>query len=76
MRHLGTVRSFDATTGNGSIEAGRDGELIGFQKGAVIWQRSVDPTSGQRLSYEVAIKEGEARAVKLRNAPSAIGAHE
>jgi cold shock CspA family protein len=68
MRHLGTVKSFDATTGHGSIQPVRDGELIGFQKGAVLWHRSVDPISGQRLSYEVAITEGEARAVKLRNA--------
>ena len=68
MRHFGTVKCFDATTGRGSIQPGRDGELIVFQKGAVLWHRSVDPASGQRLSYEVVIREGEARAVKLRNA--------
>jgi len=67
MRHFGTVKSFDATTGHGSIQRGREG-LIGFQKGAVIWHRSVDPISGQRFSYEVTISEGEARAVKLRKA--------
>jgi len=68
MRHFGTVKSFDATTGHGSIQRGREGQLIGFQKGAVIWHRSVDPISGQRFSYEVIISEGEARAVKLRKA--------
>jgi CspA family cold shock protein len=68
MRHFGTVKSFDATTGRGSIQPGRTGEIIGFQKGAALWQRSVDPVSGQRLSYEVALTDGGARAVKLRNA--------
>jgi len=67
MRHFGTVRSFDATTGRGSIQPGGAGEFIGFQKGAALWQRSLDPFSGQRLSYEVALTDSGARAVKLRN---------
>lgn len=68
MRHFGTVKSFDATTGHGSICPSRAGGLIGFQKGTALWQRSVDPVPGQRLSYELALKDGGARAVKLRNA--------
>lgn len=66
MRYFGTVKSFDETRGRGSIESGRGHEEIGFEKGAVIWRRSVDPIVGQLLSYEVGIREGHARAVKLR----------
>lgn len=32
-----------------------------------MWRRSVDPTPGQRLSYEVGIRNGRTRAVNLRN---------
>ena len=67
MRHFGTVRSFDATTGRGSIRSGGPGRFIGFQKGAALWQRSLDPVFGQRLSYEVALTDSGPRAVKLRN---------
>lgn len=75
MRHFGTVKAFDATTGHGSICPSRAGGLIGFQKGAALWQRSVDPVSGQRLSYELALTNSGARAVKLRMLASAIEAH-
>ena len=68
MRYFGTVKSFDATTGHGSIQPSRAGRLIGFQKGVALWQRSVDPVSGQCLSYEMDLTDGGARAVKLRNA--------
>ena len=75
MRHFGTVKSFDATTGHGSICPSRAGGLIGFQKGPALWQRSVDPVSGQRLSYELILTDGGARAVKLRMLACAIEAH-
>ena len=71
MRYFGTVKSFDATTGHGWIQPSRAGRLIGFQKGAALWHRSVDPVSGQLFSYEVALTEGGARAVKLRALASA-----
>jgi cold shock CspA family protein len=66
MRCFGTVKSFDERRGSGSIEPERGHEDIGFEKGAVIWRRSVDPTPGQRLSYEVEIADGRTRAVNLR----------
>jgi cold shock CspA family protein len=75
VRHFGTVKSFNTTTGRGSICPSRAGGLIGFQKGAALWQRSVDPVPGQRLSYELALKNRGARAVKLRMLASAIEAH-
>jgi cold shock CspA family protein len=67
MRYFGTVNSFDGTRGHGSIQPERSREEIGFEKGPVIWRRSVDPTPGQRLSYEVAIRDGRMRAVRVRN---------
>jgi len=66
MRYFGTVKSFDETRGRGSIQPEQGHEEIGFEKGAVIWRRSVDPTPGQRLSYEVRIRDGVTRAVNLR----------
>ena len=66
MRYFGTVKSFDETRGRGSIEPERGHEEIGFEKGAVTWRRSVDPIVSQLLSNEVGIREGHARAVKLR----------
>jgi cold shock CspA family protein len=66
MRCFGTVKSFDERRGRGSIQPERGHEEIGFEKGAVIWHRSVDPTAGQRLSYEVGIRDGRTRAVNLR----------
>lgn len=67
MRYFGTVKSFDETRGHGSIRADHRHEEIGFERGAVMWRRSVDPTPGQRLSYEVGIRNGRTRAVNLRN---------
>lgn len=66
MRHFGTVKSFDETQGHGSIQPDRSDEEIGFERRAVIWHRSVDPTHGQRLSFEVRIKDGRTRAVNLQ----------
>jgi len=66
MRYFGTVKSFDETRGRGSIQPEQGHEEIGFEKGAVIWRRSVDPTPGQRLSYEVGIRDGHTSAVNLR----------
>jgi len=67
MRHLGTVIAFDSTLGLGSIQAGHGNEEIDFERGAVMWRRSIDPGPGQLLSYEVKIRDGRRRAVNLRN---------
>jgi cold shock CspA family protein len=66
MRYFGTVKSFDETRGHGSISPEHGDHEIGFERGAVMWRRSVDPTPGQRLSYEVGIRNGSTRAVNLR----------
>jgi cold shock CspA family protein len=66
MTYFGTVKTFDETRGHGSIGPEYGHHVIGFERGAFIWRRSVDQTPGQRLSYEVEIRDGRARAVKLR----------
>ena len=66
MRYFGTVKSFDETRGHGSIQPELGDEEIGFERGAVMWRRSIDPAPGQRLSYEVGIRDGRTRAVNLR----------
>jgi len=66
MRYFGTVKSFDETRGHGFIRPEHMHEEIGFERGAVMWRRSADPTLGQRLSYEVEIRDGRKRALNLR----------
>lgn len=66
MRYLGTVKSFDETIGHGSIQSDSGQEEIGFERGAVRWRRSADPTLGQRLSYEIRNSGGRKQAVRLR----------
>jgi len=66
MRYFGTVKSFDETRGQGSIRGDHRHEEIGFERGAAMWHRSADPTPGQRLSYEVEIRNGRKRALNLR----------
>jgi cold shock CspA family protein len=66
MRYFGTVKSFDETLGHGSISPEQGRHEIGFERGPVMWRRCVDPTPGQRLSYEVRIRDGRTCAVNLR----------
>jgi len=68
VRHFGTVRSFDATKGMGSIQPESGGENLEFERDASTWDRRIAPSEGQRLSYELGTKFGETRAVKLQNA--------
>jgi cold shock CspA family protein len=66
MRYLGTVKSFDETIGHGSIQSESGQVETGFERGAVRWRRSADPTLGQRLSYEIRNSGGRTQAVRLR----------
>ena len=73
MRYFGTVKSFDETRGHGSIQPEHGHEEIGFERGAVMWRRSADPTPGQQFSYEVEIGEGRERAFNLRTITASHG---
>ena len=64
----GKVESFDASTGTGLLTPETGGKGIAFERGAFSWDNKTLPTVGQRLSYEVAEKNGVSSAIKLQNA--------
>ena len=65
MKHFGTVKSFDETQGRGSITPEKGGEDLRFERSAISWEPKVAPKTGQRLSYELAEKDGQSSAVNL-----------
>lgn len=66
MKYFGTVKSFDITQGRGQIEQETGGNDLPFEKSAIAWEKNVDPTLGQRLSYDLGIDQNRQRcAVNL-----------
>ena len=65
MKHFGTVESFDETKGLGLIKPEESGKTIRFERSAISWEPKVAPKTGQRLSYELAEKDGQSSAVNL-----------
>ena len=54
MKYFGTVNSFDADKGVGSIKPETGGENLAFEKSAFSWDiKANPPTTGQSLSYDV-----------------------
>jgi cold shock CspA family protein len=53
MKYFGTVKSFDAAKGHGEIKQEAGGNDLPFEKAAISWDKTVAPTVGQRLSYDV-----------------------
>jgi len=53
MKYFGTVKTFDTVTGKGEITPEVAGDDLHFERGAIAWDRKVEPTVGQRLSYDV-----------------------
>ena len=54
MKIFGTVNSFDADQGKGSIKPEAGGDNLPFEKSAFKWDiRANPPKTGQRLSYEL-----------------------
>ena len=53
MKYFGTIKSFDVTQGRGAIKPETGGNDLPFEKSAIQWDKNVDPTVGQRLSYDV-----------------------
>jgi cold shock CspA family protein len=67
MKYFGTVKSFDITQGRGQIEQETGGNDLPFEKSAITWGKDVDPTLGQRLSYDVGTDPNRQRcAVNLQ----------
>jgi cold shock CspA family protein len=52
MKYFGTVKSFDSVKGFGEIKQEAGGDDLRFETSAISWDKSVAPTTGQRLSYE------------------------
>ena len=54
MKTFGTVNSFDADQGKGSIKPEAGGDNLPFERSAFKWDiKATPPKTGQRLSYEV-----------------------
>jgi cold shock CspA family protein len=67
MKLFGTVQSFDAIKGQGEIKPESGVDPIRFEKNAILWDKNVLPTVGQRLSYEAGTNEAhQPRALKLQ----------
>lgn len=67
MKYFGTVKSFDITQGRGQIEQETGGNDLPFEKSAIAGDNDVDPTLGQRLSYDLGIDPNRRRcAVNLQ----------
>ncbi|GAA4747319.1 hypothetical protein GCM10023264_11290 [Sphingomonas daechungensis] len=67
MKLFGTVQSFDAIKGQREIKPETGIDPIRFEKNAVLWDKNVLPTVGQRLSYEEGTNEThQPRALNLR----------
>lgn len=65
MKHFGTVKSFDADEGRGAITPETGGEDLRFEREALTPESSASPKKGDRLSYDLAHTNGQARAVNL-----------
>ena len=55
MKYFGTVKSFDTAKGLGEIKQEGGGSDLRFEKGAIMWDKNIVPTVGQRLSYNIGI---------------------
>jgi cold shock CspA family protein len=66
MKYFGTVKSFDEAKGEGSLKPASGGADLDFKRQALMWDRRIAPTPGQRLSYELNTTQGQARAVNLQ----------
>jgi cold shock CspA family protein len=66
MKYFGTVKSFDAAKGMGTIKPETANEELSFERSAISWGNENPPTAGQRLSYDIETKDRQARAVNLQ----------
>jgi len=68
MKLFGTVKSFDSVQGHGQITPEVGSDLIRFDKSAIAWDKKIEPTVGQRLSYEAGKTNEQPRALNLQTA--------
>ena len=67
MTMFGKLKSFDQTTGAGSIMPEKGGEPLSFEKSAFKWESSNPPRTDTRFSYDVGKNQaGAPTAINLR----------
>lgn len=67
MTHYGKIKSYDSSSGTGSIAPEKGGEALRFKK-ADLQQEGQMPKVDQRFSYETSeVDGGNKRAVNLRH---------
>jgi cold shock protein len=65
MKYFGTVKSFDESSGQGSITPEIGGDDLLFYQRSNSWNHVAPPRQGQRLSYDLHHTNGQASAVNL-----------
>lgn len=65
MKYFGTVRSFDETSGHGSIAPDTGGADLPFGRSPTSWSHLAPPRPGQRLSYDLHHANGQPSAANL-----------
>jgi len=68
MKHFGIIQSFNETTGHGFIRPENGGRDLSFDRSEILWEPTVSPTCGMRLSYRLSGRNGEASAIDLQMA--------
>lgn len=67
MPHFGKIKSYDSTTGLGTIAPDKGGEALAFAK-ANLQQLGQEPETDQRYAYETRqVVGGKAQAVNLKH---------
>jgi cold shock CspA family protein len=64
----GKVESFDTNKGTGLLTPDAGGQGLAFERNAFGWENKTPPIVGQRLSYELADRNGVSRIVSLQHA--------
>lgn len=65
MKQFGTVNSFNAASGHGSIRPDNDGSDLGFDSSDLSFIGFNSPKVGQRMSYHVSGRHGHASAIDV-----------
>ena len=65
MKYFGTVKSFDADKGIGSLKPETGGDDLHFERSAIKFDMPSVPSVGQRLSYDRGTVDSQPCAVNL-----------
>ena len=65
MKYFGTVKSFDADQGIGSLKPETGGDELKFERSAMNWDAPKSATIGERLSYDKGTLDNQPCALNL-----------